>query len=370
MSDLAGLLPSPHGDAALLANPEDLCSLSTCDLTLAQLRYVPSLGGNIFFVAVFSCIFVLQAFLGVRYRTWSFLSTMLIGLCLNCIGYGARIMMHENPFRRDYYLLYLIPLTIAPVFISAALYICAARILKLFGDAEESRFLPRTYLVLFGTGSFVALTIKVIGGIVAATGSTTDTGLDVMQAGVFIQLFTLLIFTVACFDFGLPILRSRSALPGFTSEPHFHLFMVSMVVSLVAMLVQTIYQAVKFSISTKSMSEVPALLLEGSMPLVACMALTAFHPGRCLRGEPALKTFKAVDGKRVSASSFGTVVSMDVEQAPKYFENEDSTSLHSTDTRTAVVAMVGRPRPVHIEMSPIYGVPYECTRDDLPRPST
>jgi hypothetical protein len=51
-----------------------LCTLATCDLTLAHLKYLPSLAGNAFYAAMFAGCLIFQLVLGIRYRTWGFMT--------------------------------------------------------------------------------------------------------------------------------------------------------------------------------------------------------------------------------------------------------------------------------------------------------
>ena len=75
-----------------------LCTLSTCPESYATLRYVPSLAANAFFLAWFATLFVIQTAIGVRKRTWSFFVAMIGGCILEVVGYVGRIMMHNNIF--------------------------------------------------------------------------------------------------------------------------------------------------------------------------------------------------------------------------------------------------------------------------------
>jgi hypothetical protein len=43
-----------YGNATLLKNRDAICNITTCDLTLAHFDYIPSLGGNAFYAAIFS----------------------------------------------------------------------------------------------------------------------------------------------------------------------------------------------------------------------------------------------------------------------------------------------------------------------------
>jgi hypothetical protein len=74
------------------------CTLTTCPVELANIRYVPSLAGNASYLAVFVFFLLVHIILGIRFRTWGFLGGMVGGLILEIIGYAARIGMHNNQF--------------------------------------------------------------------------------------------------------------------------------------------------------------------------------------------------------------------------------------------------------------------------------
>lgn len=83
----------------------DYCTLSTCDLSEAHFTYLPSLAGNSFYTAVFGTVLLLQIGLGIFYKTWGFLVGMIFGLALEIVGYAARIMMSQNPFTPNPFLM-------------------------------------------------------------------------------------------------------------------------------------------------------------------------------------------------------------------------------------------------------------------------
>lgn len=62
-------------------------------------------------------------FLGIRHKTKSIVVAICLGLTTDAIRYVARVLMNGNPFNRDYFLWYLITLTIGPLFIAAAIYL-------------------------------------------------------------------------------------------------------------------------------------------------------------------------------------------------------------------------------------------------------
>lgn len=78
-------------------NPDD-CTLQTCPLSAAYIEYQPNLAGNIFFIAVFAMLLVCQIGTGIVFRAWTFMVPMVAGLILEVIGYLGRVLLHNNPF--------------------------------------------------------------------------------------------------------------------------------------------------------------------------------------------------------------------------------------------------------------------------------
>lgn len=149
----------------------DNCTLATCPLSYAYLTYQLSLAGNALFLAIFSLLLPLQLILFIRLRTTGVSITISISLILEIIGYTGRVMMRFDPFSKGNFLMYLIPLTIAPVFLAAAVYLCLARIVVVCAGERSKGFSllePRMYTVLFVCCDFVSLVLQAAGGAIAA----------------------------------------------------------------------------------------------------------------------------------------------------------------------------------------------------------
>jgi hypothetical protein len=109
------------------------CNLQTNPLIYAFLMYEPTLAGNALFLSIFSLLLPIQIFLVLHYRTSGILVATFPDLSMEIIGYVGRVRMHINPFLKQDFLMYLIPLTIGPIFLAAAVYLCLARIVVLYG---------------------------------------------------------------------------------------------------------------------------------------------------------------------------------------------------------------------------------------------
>lgn len=92
-------------DGSCLIFDTTLCTLATCPLDCAQVHFLPSLGGNATFAAILGLLLIAQLGLGIRYRTWGFMVGMICGLLLEVLGYVGRLLLHNNPFDFNNFLL-------------------------------------------------------------------------------------------------------------------------------------------------------------------------------------------------------------------------------------------------------------------------
>lgn len=74
------------------------CTLETCPRSCAQVEYLPTLAGNAIYAAAFGLLLIAQLGLGMKYKTWGFMIGMVCGLLLEIVGYAGRIMLHNNVF--------------------------------------------------------------------------------------------------------------------------------------------------------------------------------------------------------------------------------------------------------------------------------
>lgn len=82
------------------------CTLETCCLNQGTVDYIPTLAGNITYVAVCVLLFASQLGLCLWYRTWTFMVGMVFGLLCEILGYAGRIWMHYSIFDMNPFLVY------------------------------------------------------------------------------------------------------------------------------------------------------------------------------------------------------------------------------------------------------------------------
>lgn len=324
---------------------DELCTPQTCCLDQGQIRYIPNLAGNALFAAIFGILIIPNLFFGIRYKTWSFLAWLVLGLVGEVVGYIGRLMLNDNIFSFDGFLMYLIPLTIAPAFITASIYLCLARVICVMDpNLAHTRLKPMTYTKIFVTFDIISLILQGAGGGVAATADDqkmNDMGVNIMIAGLAFQVFSLVVFIGLCGDFAWRLYRgivssklrsigtgtnssSSYALPrGLTKRPTwvqrseelggiatidyaaikaskmFKGFIGGLVVATILILVRSVYRLAELQEGFDgelANHEVTFMILEGPMIILSCIGLTIFHPGLAMRGLWSMESFNTQSG--------------------------------------------------------------------------
>lgn len=244
-----------------------------------------------------------------------------------------------------------------------------------------------------------------------------------MLAGLSFQVFSLLLFSVACIEFGLRVYcfgrapghpyasqvrrdgnNSPSSIttgaPLHTSLPQtglFRAFLIGLSVATLTIFIRSCFRVAELSSGfhgSLANNEVSFMILEGAMVVTACLVLTILHPGVCFQGEWRAANFKIgksklprnVEGKRISrGSSVGSDEEAGALEPPVYSQSlatldsnlsfEDVASVRVENLRTnlraqAVQATPIRAGQVQVEMLPVYGVRYESTSNDFPPPNS
>jgi hypothetical protein len=280
----------------LLQNTE-LCTFNTCPLELGMVQYLPLLWAQILFMAIFGAAVIPQLIFGILYKTWTFMVAMVLGLIGEVVGYGGRILLHNNPFKLDGFLMYLVSLTIAPAFFTAAIYLTLSRIVVAYGE-KISYFKPRTFTITFITFDVIALILQAAGGAMASTAepgdkAATDMGVNVMIAGLAWQVVSLGIFTIMATYFYLHVRKATTSdfNPDFVtlrSKPFFKASLWGFGVATLVIIIRSVYRCLELREGFDgelANDEVTFMILEAAMIAMAVIALTVFHPGAVWKGQ-------------------------------------------------------------------------------------
>ncbi|KAK0101215.1 hypothetical protein ONS95_012803 [Cadophora gregata] len=281
-----------------------VCTLATCDVKLwGFIHYQPSLVGNILFLVLLDLLALAQLVLGIKYKTGLVCVSMLLGLACESLGYVARILLHYDPFNRAYFLWYLITLTLGPVFIAAAIYLCLGRIVMVYGEGM-SRIRARSYTVIFMACDLISLVVQAGGGGLAASvplwnQNLIDIGTNILVAGLSFQVASLFAFLVCSADFLLRVRKRKDERKvenaDLYNDRKFKLFLVSLAFATLCLFVRTVFRSVELSEGFSGRlanSEVQFMVLDGVMVILASTALTVMHPGFAFGNKWAVGKFK------------------------------------------------------------------------------
>ena len=297
-----------YGNLSLLID-QTKCSLTTCDLTLAAFDYRASLPGNALYAAIFGLYLLTNIYLGIRHKTWGYMVAMVVGLIGELIGYIGRILLWQNPFdpTGNNFLIYIVCLTISPALISAAIYLCLARIVVIFGE-DISRFRPRTYTLIFCSCDLFSLVLQALGGGMtssAKTYSAQKTGINIMLAGLSAQVISLFIFSVMALEYAFRLYRNPSAWDtrhaALYQSKLFHAFLWGLAVATVTIFTRSTFRVAELSggfHGSLANNQVSFMILEGAMVAIATSCLTFLHPGISFQGRWKDADFKFRAGKK------------------------------------------------------------------------
>jgi len=284
-----------------------------CPIEDSIYGYAPTLWVNIFLLIFFSLTGITHMIQAIRYKTIGFGIAMFWGHVSLVLGYIGRIWLQHNVYLLNPFLIQIICLTLAPAFLSAAIYLCLSRIILVVGEGH-SRFPARYYTIVFCVCDFISLCLQGAGGGLASTSSQankpTTVGDDVTTAGLVFQVFTLTVFAIAIGDYALRSFKVRGQLSQQYEEVKhsikFKGFLIALGVSFTAIYIRCVYRIVELSSgwgSALQKNEVLFIILEGVMICVAVIVLNLFHPGFCfpLGYVPGLKKKQA--GKKSALGS-------------------------------------------------------------------
>ncbi|KUJ10118.1 RTA1-domain-containing protein [Mollisia scopiformis] len=273
--------------------PAQQCTLNTCSIIQGQLQYDPSLAGNAFFLALFASLLSTHILLGTYYRTWTYSVGLVCGLILELCGYIGRVQMHFNPFIQSPFFMYVISLTIAPVFLCASIYVCFNRLIIIFGT-QLARLKGRALVSLFIASDFLSLLLQTGGGAIAVIADTESfeyVGIHLMMAGLALQVASLVIVLALAADFALRYWKKcyewDEKFETIREKKYFRGFVFGLLLATVTILIRSIFRVVELTGGFHGRlwnDEVAFMCLDGTMVATAYIFLTVFHPGLAFHG--------------------------------------------------------------------------------------
>lgn len=166
-------------------------------------RYTPSIALSLLGISCFAILLVVLTIQMLRLRLWTY-SLLILGCILEIIGYGFRYMSgHVDPYRITPFVIQYFCITVAPVFIAAAVYTYLLRVMAYalthnLNTGLCDRFGRRSILWTFVTADIICTILQVTGA--ALIGNKTSKHEDpknanfILLGGLAVQTFAFAVF--------------------------------------------------------------------------------------------------------------------------------------------------------------------------------
>ncbi|KAG5927123.1 hypothetical protein E4U42_002572 [Claviceps africana] len=275
--------------------PDSNCDLTRCSLEQSLYTYRPSLAANATFLALFVLVGMVHGYLGYRWRSWGFMAGTLLGCLSEVVGYVGRIMLYNNPFSFEGFMIQIVCLTIAPVFFTASIYVTLSKTI-LHLAPELSRFNPILFYWIFIPFDVVCLVLQAAGGAMTTTSTGQDrSGVDISHAGLALQVIVLSVFSAFFADYMVRYARSDRA-RRLDGRGRLGAFFGGLVASTLLILARCAYRVAELKDGYDGdliKEEAPFIVMEGAFVVLAGVALFPGHPGLVFGRDEAAERSKS-----------------------------------------------------------------------------
>lgn len=179
------------------------CSPSLNTPANGRTRYTPSIVLASLAIALFTICSVLHLIQMLRFKTWSF-SPLTFGCILEVLGYVFRTLSSQkDPYSIIFFVLQYFLIVVAPVFISASIYVCISQLIRRASACGYDTTLrpwlnPKWILGGFITVDAVTTVLQIVGaaliGSFESKGKDPAKGNNILLAGLAMQSLALTVF--------------------------------------------------------------------------------------------------------------------------------------------------------------------------------
>ncbi|KAF2011578.1 RTA1-domain-containing protein [Aaosphaeria arxii CBS 175.79] len=281
--------------------PDANCTLEICPIEASLLGYRPSLAASGTFIGIFSTALIVHAIQGWWTWTLGFMASIVCGCILEIAGYVGRILIYNNPFDFNGFIMQIVCITIAPLFFCAAIYVLLSQVIVQV-DETKSRFKPKLYYWIFIPCDVVSLVLQAVGGAMSCLASNKDdvqVGVDISLAGLVFQVVTITCFCALFADYLVSCKRSGIWT---TIDRRMKFFLIFLFLSILFILVRCVYRIVELreGYFSEMFREQPLFIaLESAITSVAVVCLTIGHPGYALHN----KRRRTLDNEKMRTDS-------------------------------------------------------------------
>ncbi|KAL8953672.1 MAG: hypothetical protein Q9222_000509 [Ikaeria aurantiellina] len=273
---------NPHG-------PHDARVIIYGSVTNQQI-YTPSLALCILGIVLFAVSCAVHILQLVRYKTW-FFTPLALACFLETMGYIFRSLSSKNdPYHVIWFVIQYFMIVVAPVFISASIYVCINRLIawaKSLGFMlDQWWFTPKVILWGFVTVDILTTILQIAGAALVGSSQSNQkdptTGNNILLAGLAVQSvsFTVFLCILTLLRFALSKSAERQSLVRTKDR-----FVLALALASLLVYLRTLFRLAETAeglFSRLSTHEVFFGTLEFTPVVIAVWVLAVWHPGRWL----------------------------------------------------------------------------------------
>ena len=255
-----------------------------------ECSYTPSFVLCILAIVLFTTSFVAHFLQLVRYKAWYF-TPLTLACVLETIGYIFRsLSAKENPYDIIWFVVQYFMIVVAPVFISASIYVCINKLInwaKSLGAVVDSWwFAPRVVLWGFITVDVLTTIMQIAGA--ALIGSSQSNrkdptkGNDILLAGLAIQSISFTAFLTVLTLFRVALAKDRNVSTTARTKDS---FILALALASLLVYLRTLFRLAETAqglFGNVSTHEVFFGTLEFAPVVIAVWIMAIWHPGRLL----------------------------------------------------------------------------------------
>ncbi|KAJ8127883.1 hypothetical protein O1611_g5753 [Lasiodiplodia mahajangana] len=283
--------------ASNLGSAKEGCTLDTCSASNSLYGYRPEIGINAvaavaYVLCLAQCIYVFV----VWKKSWlSYTVLVFISSLAQLVAYVLRVYGWFDPFVNIGWILQYSYATLAPVFVTAALYITLGRLANIMGRGAFN-IDPKLYTRIFLTSDAFSLVLQGAGGSLSFFEQVTDNSLtlggklaiiglafQVVSLAVFLVLFVAVVYPARIFASDSPIRK-------YEHYNRIRYFVCGTLIGMVLIVARSTYRVIEFSegpLGTLVHNEALFIVLDTFPMAITAVLLSFLHPNYMLPSDDA-----------------------------------------------------------------------------------
>ncbi|KAF4775323.1 rta1 domain-containing protein [Colletotrichum scovillei] len=265
--------------------------------------YTPSKLAGVIFLFLFAGISVYHVWLIRKYKTKYFLPMVLGGIC-DTFGHLGRAWAGSAPLSPKPFMLQLMLILVAPVFISATIYVNLGRLKEALLGHQRRKCSPT---IIFILTDIIAFCTQIGGSLVQviANPKIMEIGGHVVLGGLLFQLFVLVVYFALVMRFQRATQRETIYLQ------HWRRYVWTLVISVMAIWVRNLVRAAEFAegwYGFVNQHEAMMYIFDSFLMFSVMFAYAVFHPGQLNEtGGKMPKNRQRINSEQVVMGPFGDI---------------------------------------------------------------